>query len=131
MSRQAVSLWCQSDGTARVRGEHLLAVSRALGVPVEQLVEPLPTLNGEGDAARAALLWDGLYSDLVDFAIAAGRFEPRALGRFAEVYGMYAAGAVLGPSVWKRFDDFKRFIHPARRRQLSRLVQWRRNPTAA
>lgn len=104
-------------------------MSRALGVPVEQLAEPLPALDD--GTARVALLWDGLYPDLVDFAIAVGRFEPKAVGRFVEVYGMYPAAKVLGASVWRRFDDFKPFIHPARRRELEPLVQWRRNRTAA
>lgn len=131
VSRQAVSLWFRTGGTVRVRGEHLIRVSRALSVSVEDLVQPLPALGEEAEAERIALLWDGLYPDLVDFAIAAGRFEPKAVGRLVEVFGLYAAARILGPSVWKKFDDFKRFIHPARRRQLETLVEWRRNRTAA
>ncbi len=131
VSRQAVSLWLRSDETARVRGEHLLAVSRVLEVPVEELVRPLPALGDEGEAVRVALLWDALYPDLIGFAIAVGRFEPKAVGRLVEVFGMYAAARILGASVWKRFDDFKRFLHPARRRQLETLVRWRRDRTAA
>lgn len=131
VSRQAVSLWLRGAGTVRVRGEHLILVSRALSVPVEVLVHPLPGLGEEAEAERVALLWDRLYPDLVDFAIAAGRFEPKAVGRLVEVFGLYAAERILGASVWKKFDDFKRFIHPARRRQLETLVQWRRNRTAA
>jgi hypothetical protein len=44
---------------------------------------------------------------------------------------MYAAAKILGARVWNRFDEFKRFIHPARRLPLETLVQWRRSPTAA
>lgn len=91
----------------------------------------MPALDGDVDTATTALLWDGLYPDLVDFAIAAGRFELRAVGRLVEVYGLYAAAKILGPSVWKRFHEFKRFLHPVRRRQLEALVEWRRNRTAA
>jgi len=131
VSRQAVSLWLRGEGTARVRGEHLLLVSRVLEVPVEDLVRPLPALDDEGAAERVALLWDALYPDLVDFAIAAGRFEPKAVGRLVEVFGLYATARMLGASVWKRFDEFKRFIHPARRRQLETLIRWRRDRTAA
>ncbi len=131
VSRQAVSLWLRSDGSARVRGEHLLLVSRVLGVSVEELVRPLPAQGDEGEVERVALLWDALYPDLVEFAIAAGRFEPKAVGRLVEVFGLYAAARILGASVWNEFDDFKRFIHPARRRQLEMLVRWRRDRTAA
>ena len=131
VSRQAVSLWLRNDGMARVHAEHLLLVSRVLEVPVEELVRPLPAQGDEGETECVALLWDALYPDLVDFAIAAGRFEPKAVGRLVEVFGLYAAARVLGASVWKKFDDFKRFIHPARRQQLETLVRWRRDPTAA
>jgi len=131
VSRQAVSLWFRGGGTARVRGDHLIRLSRALAVPVEDLVRPLPGLGEEAEAERVALLWDGLYPDLVEFAIAAGRFEPKAVGRLVEVFGLFVAAKILGPGVWKNFDDFKRFIHPARRQQLETLVQWRRNRTAA
>ena len=131
VSRQAVSLWLHNGPSVKVRGEHLLAVSRALGVPAEVLARPLPALGEDGEADRAALLWDRLYPDLVDFAIAAGRFEPKAVGRLVEVYGLHASARVLGPSVWSRFGDFERFIHPARRQQLKELVRWRRSRTAA
>ena len=131
VSRQAVSLWFRQAPTVGVRSDHLHAVSRALGVPVEVLAGPLPALAGDDGSVRAALLWDGLYPDLVDFALAAGRFEPKAVGRLVEVYGLYAAAKTLGARVWSRFDDFKRFIHPARRRPLEALVEWRRNRTAA
>lgn len=131
VSRQAVSLWLRNNGMARVRGEHLLLVSRVLEVPVEVLVRPLPAQGDEGEAERVLLLWDALYPDLIDFAIAAGRFAPKAVGRLVEVFGLYAAARILGASVWKNFDEFKRFIHPARRQQLETLVRWRRDRTAA
>lgn len=131
VSRQAVSLWFRCDATARVHAEHLLLVSRTLGIPVEDLVRPLPAQGDEGEADRVALLWDALYPDLIEFAIAAGRFEAKAVGRLVEVFGMHAAARILGASVWKNFDDFKRFIHPARRRQLETLVRWRHDRKAA
>ena len=130
VSRQAVSLWFQGGGTARLRGDHLLGVGKALGVPVEDLARPLPVTD-DGGTTDATLLWDSLYPDLLDFAIAAGRFEPKAVGRLVEVYGLYATARILGPSVWKKFEHFKRFIHPARRRQLETIVQWRRSRTAS
>ena len=42
VSRQAVSLWLRQTGQVSMRAQHLLRVSRALGVSAEKLVETLP-----------------------------------------------------------------------------------------
>jgi hypothetical protein len=48
-----------------------MQVSRALGVTAEALVKPLPCFEPEErDLLRASLLWDGLFPDLDDFAVA-------------------------------------------------------------
>ena len=127
VSRQAISLWLQKDGRACVRSEHLLRVSEVLGVPVPELLEPLPCLGEQHDRIQATLLWDQLYGDLVDFAIAVTRWEPKAIGRLVEVYGIYAAAKILGQSAWRKFPCYARYIHPTRRQQLETLVQWRRH----
>ena len=126
VSRQAVSRWFRG-GKARLRGDHLLRVSEVLGVPVEELARPLPALGEEHDRIEAQVLWDRQYPDLVDFAIAVNRWEPVAVGRFVEVYGLYAAAKAMGSSVWSRFPEYCRYIHPVRRRQLEALVRWRLN----
>ena len=131
VSRQAVSLWLRKPGRVSVRSEHLLRLSEVLGVPVQDLTRPLPCLGEEHDSIRASLLWDGLYQNLVDFAVAVIRREPRAVGRLLEVHGIYAAARILGQSVWTRFPHYARTIHPTRRRQLETLVQWRRHRAAS
>jgi transcriptional regulator with XRE-family HTH domain len=124
VSRQAVSLWLKQE-QASVRGAHLMSVARALGVAVETLVEPIPAFGEDHDELQTRYLWDRLYPDLESLAIAVNRFEPQAVARLVQVDGLYAAGKILGPKVWKRFDRFKHFIHPARRKQLEGLVRWR------
>ncbi len=125
VSRQAVSLWLRS-GVASLQGRHLVKVSQALGLTVEQLVQPLPCLEpGVHDRMRATLLWDRLYPGLDDFAIALNHKQPRAIARLVEVHGLYGAAKVLDSrSVWGEFARYSRFIHPARRKQLEILHAW-------
>lgn len=124
VSRQAVSLWLAS-GQAIVRGDHLMRVSAALGLSAEMLMRPLPGFGPEHDELKARFLWDRLYPDLDDFAIAVNREELEAVARLVQVSGLYVAERLLGRMVWTRFAEYARHIHPARRRQLEGLVQWR------
>ena len=131
VTRQAVSLWFQQED-ANIQSRHLLRVSEVLGVPVEELVRPLPCFEpGVHGRLKAALLWDRLYADLDDFAIALNRSDPRAIGRLVEVYGLHAAEKAIGRSVWKNFPKYKSYIHPARRRELETLWAWNENRKAA
>jgi len=132
VSRQAVSLWLRKDGPVNLQGAHLIRVSGALGMSVEDLVRPLPCFEPDRhESLRVRYLWDRLYPDLDDLAIALNRDEPRALARLVEVDGLYGAERILGTSVWDRFADYGRFIHPVRRRQLETLHAWRSSRTAA
>jgi transcriptional regulator with XRE-family HTH domain len=131
VSRQAVSLWFRGD-EANLQGRHLIRLSRALGIPVEELASELPCF--EPPVYRqlvATLLWDRSYPDLDDFVVALNSGDPRALARFVEVYGLFAAETTIGQGIWERFPDYRRFIHPARRADLERLWEWNQNRTAA
>ncbi|MFQ5745367.1 MAG: helix-turn-helix transcriptional regulator [Acidobacteriota bacterium] len=131
VSRQAVSLWFRGD-EANLQGRHLIRLGETLHVPVEDLARPLPCFDPDTRArARATLLWDRLYPDLDDFAVALNSGEPRALARFVEIYGLFAAEQALGPSVWKKFPSYKRHLHPIRRCELETLWAWHENRTAA
>ena len=77
------------------------------------------------------MLWDRAFPDLDDFAVALNSGNPRALGRFVEVYGLYAAEATLGASVWTDFPEYKRHIHPVRRLELETLWAWHESRKAA
>ncbi len=131
VTRQAVSLWFQQQD-ANLQSRHLLRLSKALRVPVEDLVQPLPCFEPDVHAQlQATLLWDRLYPDLDDFAIAVNASDPRAIGRFVEVYGLFAAEKTLGKSVWKNFPSYKKHIHPARRQELETLWAWNKSQKAA
>lgn len=131
VSRQAVSLWFRGE-QANLQSRHLIRLSQVLGVPVEELTGPLPCFDPETHARlRATLLWDRLFPDLDDLALALNAGDPRALGRFVEVYGLFAAEAALGSRAWSEFPNCKRHIHPARRRELETLWAWHEDRTAA
>lgn len=132
VSRQAVSLWLRASGRVNLKAHHLVQVSQALGLPVEKLIQPLPCFDPEvHDRLVASYLWDRLYPDLDDFAVALNRKHPRAVARLVEVAGLYAAEKVLGSSVWRDFPRYERYIHPVRRKQLDTLHRWHENQTAA
>jgi len=129
VSRQAVSLWFRGEG-ANLQSRHLIRLSQVLGVTVEELVRPLPCFEPEmRERMRATLLWDRLFPDLDDFALALSAGDPRALGRFVEVDGVFAAEAVVGSSAWTEFPNYKRHIHPARRLELETLWAWHESRT--
>ena len=131
VSRQAVSLWFRGE-EANLQSRHLIPLGRALGVSVEDLAQTLPCFEPETHAQlRATLLWDRAYPDLDDFAVALNAGDPRALGRFVEVYGLFAAEATLGAFVWEDFPNYKQHIHPARRLELETLWAWHESPKAA
>ncbi|MEW6751647.1 MAG: helix-turn-helix transcriptional regulator [Candidatus Latescibacterota bacterium] len=129
VSRQAVSLWLRRE-RAKLDADHLLLAAQVLGVRAEDLVRPLPGLGAERERLAATLNWDRLYPDLVDLAITAGRGEHRAIARLVEAYGLFATARMLGTRVWDEFPEYRRYIHPARRRPLTTLQEWHLHRTA-
>jgi len=126
-----VSLWFRGDA-ANLQGRHVLRLSEVFGVPVEELARPLPCFDAETHGqTRATLIWDRVFPDLDDLALALKARDPRAVARLVQVYGLYAAEATLGSWVWGEFPTFKRHIHPVRRRDLEVLWDWHEHRTAA
>ena len=54
-----------------------------------------------------------------------------AYRRLVEAFGLFKSAKLVGASVWSRFPEYRRYVHPARRRGLEHVWQWRRNQTAA
>jgi transcriptional regulator with XRE-family HTH domain len=131
VSRQAVSLWFdRKTETLDIRSRHLQRLAEGMGVAADVLLSELPGLAArDRRQLRAELLWDRVYPDLDHFLAALVRDEPRALGRFVQVCGLYRSGAILGPVVWTGFPAYARFIHPGRRRGLEALWRWRQTQT--
>ena len=106
VTRQAVSLWFQHQD-ANLQSRHLLRLSKVLGVSVEMLVRPLPCFQPDVLARlRAALLWDRLYPDLDDFAIALTHVFSHGLSGCMLVGGTALAGYY---AAHRRSDDLDLF----------------------
>lgn len=119
VSRQAVSLWFQKgrDGSVPVRSEHLVRLCRELGIGLDDLVAPLP----EAGEMETSLLWDRLYPDVPALIAAAADGEPRALARVVQIHGVLVSTRLFGRKVLDDFHRYKRYIHPARRRECERV----------
>lgn len=131
VSRQAVSLWFR-EPQANLQSKHLMRLADVLGVPVEDLARPLPCFDAAThDRFRATLLWDRLFPDIDDLAVALNSGDPRAIARFVQVYGLYAGETTLGRTVWADFPDYKRHVHPVRRAELETLWDWHERRKAA
>ncbi len=118
VSRQAVTLWFGKTGEEEIpmRARHQNTLARALDVPVDTLIRPLPIYKeGKEREAEAALLWDRLYASLTDFVAALLRGEPPALARLVQVYGLFKAARIVGKTVWRKFPEFSRFLEPHQR----------------
>ena len=138
VSRQAVSLWAKQP-VISLRSKNLRQLSTALGVSLDDLVQPLPILNDEKNAAtlQITLLWDRLFPSLESFVIALVQGDLRAVARLVQVYGLYASAKTLresgresggGSPVWKNFHQYKRYLHPARRSQCEKLWTLHESP---
>ena len=133
VSRQAVSLWFKHpDGSgANLRSGTFWNLCQGLQVRMEELMEPLPcTEPATREPLMASLLWDRLYPDLEDFAIALARLEAKALARLVQSYGLFASEKIAGPAVWDRFPEYRNLILPVRREELERVWASCRNQTS-
>lgn len=130
VSRQAVSLWFKHPDRsgANLRSGTFWNLCRGLHVRMEELMEPLPcTEPATRETLSASLLWDRLYPDLEDFAIALARLEGKALARLVQTYGLFASEKIAGPAVWDRFPEYRSLILPVRRDELERVWESCRN----
>jgi len=127
LSRQAVSKWLQADfkTSPKVSLNSMLKLCELLNIGWNDLSKPL----FEGDEVewkkrlRVSLLWDHLYSDVDEFLLALYFFEPRAVARYVQVYGLYQSANTLGDRVWKDFDLYKNYLHPVRRNECEKICQ--------
>lgn len=118
VSRAAVSKWFRSKGGwANVESQTLLRLANALGVSPSfflakrEVLAPLET----------RFLWDHLYPNMESFVQALIQSRLPALARLVQVLGFKEAQAVVGKKAVRWFEKYKKFIKPARRKQLEVL----------
>lgn len=120
VSRAAVTKWFSGKmekDWVNVETKSVFELSRSLGVSPEIFFEANPSLS----PLTTTFLWDHLYADMESFLCAALRGELRALGRLVEILGLYEAMHVVGKKAITRFEKYKRYLPPARRKGLEAL----------
>ena len=127
VSRQAVSLWMKQKGPRGVgaRASHMIRLAGNLGIGIQELITPLPDL----EPYKASLLWDGLYPSVPAMLAACIEGEDRALARVVQVYGLLITTRLFGRKVLRSFPDYKKHMHPVRRRESEQVWEILSNPT--
>ncbi|OFZ78673.1 MAG: hypothetical protein A2583_07155 [Bdellovibrionales bacterium RIFOXYD1_FULL_53_11] len=130
ISRQAVSLWGKHKAPS-IRSRNLIMLCKNLGVGPDDLLAPLPLLGEDQKLQKrdleAMLLWDLLYKNLEDFVVALVKGNHSAIARLVQTQGLFKSASMLGRGVWKKFEKYKKYIHPVRRKELEILWQTQKN----
>jgi len=118
VSRAAVTKWFQSEGgMVNVESQTLLQLARGLNVTPEIFLKPTPDLS----SLQTRFLWDHLYPDMESFIQALLQNRMEAIARCVQVLEFREAVALLGKKTIRCFDQYKKFIKPARRKELEIL----------
>jgi transcriptional regulator with XRE-family HTH domain len=118
VTRAAVTRWFATAGnTCNVETHTLLRLAHGLGI------DPAALLREEPDLSPMAtrFLWDRLYPNMETFVEALARRRLPAIARLVQVVGFHDAMPVVGRRAVALFPHYKRWIKPARRRQLEML----------
>lgn len=121
ISRAAVSRWYREGergGVVNVETRTLMRLAAALGLSPAVFLQKRILLA----PFRTRFLWDGIYPDMEDFVKALAQYRQVAVARLVQVLGLAEVRKILGKKIVKDFTRYKKFIKPARRRQLE--VVW-------
>ena len=120
ISKQAVSLWFKSGNFfIDLKISHLLRLCKALNVTLQYMVSPLPLIENKNSEQRSMTLfcWERLYPSFLEFIIAVIKKEHKAIARLVQIYGLYKASKICGSVIWKDFKEYKKYIHPIKRKE--------------
>lgn len=128
LSRATVTKWFrqgEKKGWANTEMVSVIRLAQSLNLPSSLFLEKRSLLSTH----QTNFLWDALYPDMESFVKALLEFRLPALARLTQVLGFYEASQLLGKKVILRFNDYKKFIKPARRKQLEILWPLYNSPT--
>lgn len=130
VTRQTVSRWFAvgkhtGQDEVNIETKTLRRISDALGIGADDLMSSAEI--HEKSKFETALLWDRAYGSLEEFAVALARRELRAVARLVQVYGMYASEKIVGQTVWRDFERYAKYMHPARRGECGKLCRLHQN----
>lgn len=120
VSRAAVTKWQRSaekNDWVNVETKTLQNLSRGLNVSPAYFLQPRKNLL----QYQTHFLWDALYPDMESFVGALIQRRLPAMARLVQVAGFHAAKKIAGKKMITLFPQYKKFIKPARRRQLEIL----------
>lgn len=118
VSRAAVTKWFRrgeaKGGWVNVETSTLLKLAEAFQVSPVVLLTPRADLS----LFRTSFLWDRLYPNMERFVKALAEGRPEALARLVQIVGFWEASRVCGRRVFTLFEQYKKYIHPGRRKGL-------------
>lgn len=117
VSRAAVTRWFregEATGWVNVETGTLMPLAKGLGIEPAELLKERTNLK----RYETRFLWDHLYPDMESFIKALREYRNVAMARLVQVMGFRDAKLVAGAAVISRFERYKKFVIPARRRQL-------------
>lgn len=120
VSRAAVSRWFREGnrtGFMNMETKTLSRLSQSLNLAPGVFFEKLPDLEPES----TLFLWDSLYSDMAAFVCALIKGEIQAVARLVQVLGLHESKMILGKKIVHDFSKYKKYLHPARARQLEAI----------
>lgn len=120
VSRAAVTKWfreAEKKSWVNVETKTLIRLAEGLGISPDYLLRPRENLS----RWQTPFLWDGLYPSMESFVAAIGQNRLPALARLVQVLGFREAVCVVGQSAITEFHQYKKYIKPARRKQLESL----------
>lgn len=120
VSGAAVSKWFSQPMNrdwVNVETGTVIRLAQGLIISPEQLLKPTPRL----EKWQTQFLWDRLYPTMEAFARALLARQLPAVARLTQVLGLRNAARLVGRWAIRKFPDYKRYIKPARRKELEIL----------
>lgn len=120
VSRATVTKWFKqgrTKGWANAEMASVISLAKSLNLPSSLFLEKRPLLSMH----QTHFLWDFLYPNMESFVKALSEFRLPAVARLTQVVGFHEALQLLGKKVILKFNNYKKFIKPARRKQLEVL----------
>ncbi len=133
VSRQTLSKWLNRQKHVDVRSDHLQKIASLFHVSMETLMNPLPALeNTQAHELEATLNWDRLYFSVEEMIFALKKWEPQAVARVVQTYGLVTSARIVGDkkALWDRYPYYKKHIHPGIRKVLDQVWEQQWNQTS-
>ncbi|OGQ23466.1 MAG: hypothetical protein A3I05_08015 [Deltaproteobacteria bacterium RIFCSPLOWO2_02_FULL_44_10] len=118
VSRAAVSKWFRSESNwVNVETNTLRTLAHELSLPPDLFLKEISDLA----PYTTHFLWDRLYPSMESFVQALVQGRLQAIARLVQMLGFHQSIFVIGKKTVTHFEKYKKYIKPARRKQLEVL----------